>query len=422
VLRDGSPIANTLATTYSDGSLVNGRTYVYSVVATNIAGSSVASTSLSVVPLPGAPGVPSGLTASGGENSVSLTWSPTSGATGYRVYRGGTLIGSPTSTSYTDNTATAGTTYAYTVAAVNLGGSSAQSAPVTATPTAASDDGVLDYWGAPVFRDEFNGASVDTTKWNVRSRNDLGLLNDASVVDPSMVTTSDGLLHVRADWLSTPVVTTTGPSSPNPTERWHKTGYLDTRVLKSGNVSFAQQYGRWEIRAKVPTGPNTLGALPAFWLRNSNSGEIDIMESWGYAALPNGLGQYPGSSTTTVFNNTSNAADGKKFWRIQETLGSGGPNTLPADPVYNGFHTWALEFTPTYFKAYFDGRLYASETPASYPPLWNPQYFGSPLHIRINLHVGPSVKYWGLPDPTRKNLTQPLDYQIDYVRAWKLPS
>jgi hypothetical protein len=296
--------------------------------------------------------------------------------------------------------------------------SSSTSSPVP-TPV---DPAQLAYWGTPVFRDEFNGTTVDSTKWNVRSRTDLGLLNDAAVPDAGQVSESGGVLHVRADWLDAPVVTTTGPSSPNATNRWHKTGYLDTRVLKSGNVSFAQQYGRWEVRAKVPTGPNSLGALPAFWLRNSNSGELDLMESWGYSSLPNGLGQYPGSSTTTVFNNTSDAAAGKKFWRIQEILGSGGTNTLPADPVYNGFHTWTLEFTPTYFKAYYDGRLYASETPATYPPLWNPSYFGSPLHMRINLHVGPSVKYWGLPDPNHKDWTQNLDYQVDYVRVWPMPS
>ncbi|QTV80203.1 family 16 glycosylhydrolase [Microbacterium sp. NIBRBAC000506063] len=65
-----------------------------------------------------------------------------------------------------------------------------------------------------------------------------------------------------------------------PREIWHKTGYLDQRSLRTGDVSVAQQYGRWEIRAKTPTGPQTYGSLAAFWLRNSQSGEIDIMEAW----------------------------------------------------------------------------------------------------------------------------------------------
>jgi hypothetical protein len=41
-----------------------------------------------------------------GANSFSFTWTPVSGASKYNIYRNGTLIGSSTTTTYTDNSAT----------------------------------------------------------------------------------------------------------------------------------------------------------------------------------------------------------------------------------------------------------------------------------------------------------------------------
>jgi Abnormal spindle-like microcephaly-assoc'd, ASPM-SPD-2-Hydin len=69
----------------------------------------------------------------GGEHNVALSWSPSTGATGYDVYRntsGGsyTQIGSATGTSYTDTTVSAGQTYNYEVTAASSAG---QSAPAT---------------------------------------------------------------------------------------------------------------------------------------------------------------------------------------------------------------------------------------------------------------------------------------------------
>ncbi len=71
-----------------------------------------------------------GTTASG----VSLSWNAVSGAASYAVYRGGTKVGSPTSASYTDSGLSSGTTYSYTVAAVDpTGVAGPPSGAVTAT-------------------------------------------------------------------------------------------------------------------------------------------------------------------------------------------------------------------------------------------------------------------------------------------------
>lgn len=66
---------------------------------------------------------PSGVTATAATaTSVNVSWNPSSGATGYRVYRTAnaldyTLVGSPSSASFTDTTATSNTAYLYKVRA-----------------------------------------------------------------------------------------------------------------------------------------------------------------------------------------------------------------------------------------------------------------------------------------------------------------
>lgn len=70
------------------------------------------------------------------ENSVSLSWEASTdnvGVTSYKIYRGGAILGSSTSLSYTDNSVLDGNSYTYTVSALNAAGyESAQSTSVTA--------------------------------------------------------------------------------------------------------------------------------------------------------------------------------------------------------------------------------------------------------------------------------------------------
>jgi hypothetical protein len=85
-------------------------------------------------------GAPSNLAAVGGNATVTLSWSASSGATGYSVRRattsGGpyTQIAAPASTGHTDSSVSNGTTYYYIVSAFNNGGGSANSAEASATP------------------------------------------------------------------------------------------------------------------------------------------------------------------------------------------------------------------------------------------------------------------------------------------------
>lgn len=287
-----------------------------------------------------------------------------------------------------------------------------------APPVTAPGGGEVPGWGAPAWRDEFTYVDaagrpgVDPAKWNVRGRDDLGLLFDAAVVEREQVSVDGGVLHIRGDWLDRPAKR---PSDQRgPTDLTHTTGYLDQRDLGSGDVSMSQKYGRWEIRAKTPTGPNTRGALAAFWLRNSQSGEIDIMEAWGQGgAMDPEYNRWVKDTAATTIHTETDGTGRKRIWRHHEQ----GATAVPWD----GFHTYAFELTPTYAATFVDGVEVMRATPATYPDLWDPAYFGSPLHMRLNLHIGPSEKYWGLPDPANRAATQGLDFQVDYVRVWEYP-
>jgi hypothetical protein len=107
---------------------------------------------------------PTGLTATAGNAQATLSWTASTGATSYNVYRGTTSggeAGTPvatgvTTTSYTDTGLTNGVTYYYKVAAVSAGGVSAQSSEANTTPFApptfsnekAWDDGTNFYYEA----------------------------------------------------------------------------------------------------------------------------------------------------------------------------------------------------------------------------------------------------------------------------------
>jgi fibronectin type 3 domain-containing protein len=138
-----TPIATNVAVaSYTDSGLTNGTKYFYKVAAVNAGGTSALSTEASATPEPPAPAAPTGLTATPGNASVTLSWTAPTGAASYNIYRGTTAGGesaTPIATgvvaaSYTDSGLTNGTKYFYKVAALNAGGTSALSAEASATP------------------------------------------------------------------------------------------------------------------------------------------------------------------------------------------------------------------------------------------------------------------------------------------------
>jgi hypothetical protein len=82
----------------------------------------------------GAPPTPTGLTATAVSSSqINLSWGASTGATSYNVLRGGTTVGTPSGTTFSDTGLSASTSYTYTVQAVSSGGTSSSSSPASAT-------------------------------------------------------------------------------------------------------------------------------------------------------------------------------------------------------------------------------------------------------------------------------------------------
>lgn len=150
ITRNGSVLsASPSRPTYSDTALTPGTTYTYSIAARDTSGNvSAESTSIQVTTPPAtndteAPTTPGNLrTTSIAATQVGLTWNASTdnvGIAGYNVYRDGSTqpLAQPTTTSFTDTTVSANTSYSYTVAARDAAGNtSAQSTALTITTTA----------------------------------------------------------------------------------------------------------------------------------------------------------------------------------------------------------------------------------------------------------------------------------------------
>ena len=250
IFRGGTQIGTTAATSYSDTTVFGGQTYTYTVAAYDNAQKTSAlsgSASATTPPAPDttAPSVPTGLTASSpSSNQVNLSWNAStdtggSGLAGYRIYRGGTLIGSTAATSFSDTSASGCTPYTYTVAAYdgattpNVSAQSsgvgvttpdtvAPSVPTGLSISAPSSTEVIVSWSA-----SSNGgcAGVATGYRVFRGGTLLGTISATSFSDESVVGSTfysytvaayDNLLNVSAQSSAVSITTpdTIPPSVP----------------------------------------------------------------------------------------------------------------------------------------------------------------------------------------------------------------
>lgn len=136
IYRDGDPepVAEVQTTSYTDGGLQPSSTHTYTVRATdnspnsNTSPPSEAATATTNAPPAfdfAPPSVPQGVVAiAQGSTSIALTWSPSTDASGiqqYRIYRNGGFapVGTTQDTNFTDTGLSPGTTYTYTLRAVD---------------------------------------------------------------------------------------------------------------------------------------------------------------------------------------------------------------------------------------------------------------------------------------------------------------
>jgi hypothetical protein len=150
-----------------------------------------------------APTTPSGLAAPGRTaSSVSLTWNASTdnvGVTGYRILRGGTQVGTTTTTSYTDSGLTPSTAYSYSVRAYDAAGNtSPASTALTVSTTAGGGTGLL--------VDDFDGSPA----YPSAAKNDLGVWTGGNSFANGGGVVSGGALALRYDnngWFGTDVNT-----------------------------------------------------------------------------------------------------------------------------------------------------------------------------------------------------------------------
>jgi len=142
VFRGGSQIASTSSISYNDTGLSMGTSYTYALQACNSCGCSSTGSSASYTTgnIPSVPSTPS--VGSPGCSSLTISWSSVSGASSYKIYRGGSQIASPSSSPYTDSGLSPNTTYTYTIVACNSCGCSSQSnsrSGTTGSPACSSN-------------------------------------------------------------------------------------------------------------------------------------------------------------------------------------------------------------------------------------------------------------------------------------------
>jgi fibronectin type 3 domain-containing protein len=151
---DYTPLKNTSSATYTDNGLLSGTTYYYKVLAYNGDVESLLSVYASAQTKLSTPSNVKAYAVS--STGIIVIWSSVSGATGYRVRRGTsasgnyTLLESTSSTLYTDNNLSPGTTYYYEVSAYNGNEEGPASYYVSATtntlPSPASVSGAATAW------------------------------------------------------------------------------------------------------------------------------------------------------------------------------------------------------------------------------------------------------------------------------------
>jgi len=172
--------------------------------------------------------------------------------------------------------------------------------------------------------------------------------------------------------------------------------YTSARLKTLGK--FAQAYGRFEARIKIPRGQ---GMWPAFWMMGVDigkvcwpaCGEIDIMEN---------IGKQPDIVHGSIHGPGFDDGDLEAPFR------------LPGGEAFaDDFHVYAVEWEPDAIRFYVDDHLYTTRTHADMRPGWK-WSFDHPFFLLLNVAVGGD---WpGSPDAST---VFPQTMLVDYVRVYR---
>lgn len=259
------------------------------------------------------------------------------------------------------------------------------------TSFAAKNNKQIDLTGYELtFSDEFDGDSLDTTKWR---QHDGGGVRKGGYWDVSQARVESGNLIISTQYKED------GKFGPG----WYTCG-LDTAK------SFKQAYGYFECRCILPKGE---GLWSAFWMTNSNvfkvsenatqGAELDIMESpfW-----------YLG---------------GQRNWKITQNIHYSGYDLetkyknigifkLDNDP-YENYNTYGMLWTPDEYVFYINGYEVARTDYGGIST--QPEY----MIVSCEVDGGDGAPTFGWSGNIEKNdkATFCAEYKVDYVRAYKLP-
>lgn len=233
-----------------------------------------------------------------------------------------------------------------------------------------------------IWADEFEETVINTDYWTHElGANGWGnneLQNYTSSTDNSFINT--GKLVIEA---------TNKPSGG--------ASYSSARMVSKGKQSF--QYGRIDIRAKLPEGQ---GIWPALWMLGDNidevgwpaCGELDIMELVGH--LP-----------STLYGTAHWGAEGQGFSTYRT-----GEYELSGSKFSDAFHVFSLEWEADKVIWLLDDEPFHEVTKAS---IEGAAYrFNAPFFFIMNIAVGGN---WpGSPDASTKF---PQRMFVDYIRVFQ---
>lgn len=178
-------------------------------------------------------------------------------------------------------------------------------------------------------------------------------------------------------------------------EKWKGSAYTSARLLTKGKVSW--QYGRVEVKAKIPSGK---GTWPAIWmladkdtLKWPDDGEIDIMEHVGF-----NQGYIHSSAHTKKFNHI---------------IGTQKTDTIFINDCSENYHVYAVEWNKDSLVAFVDDTKYFSfYNDHSGYDAWP---FDNRMYLILNIAVGGN---WGGQKGIDTTIF-PKRMEIDYVRVYE---
>ncbi|OLR94732.1 hydrolase [Actinokineospora bangkokensis] len=257
----------------------------------------------------------------------------------------------------------------------------------TATPTAQAAPAEPVHAAATTFSDDFDGpagSGVDGSKWRFETGDNVNNHERQWYTDGTNNAALDGNGNL---------VITAKRENPGGYQCWYgPCEYTSARL--STAQTFTQTYGRFEARIKMSRGQ---GMWPAFWMLGNDigsagwpqCGEIDVMENVGFEPKTvHGTIHGPGYSGSG---------------------GIGAPYGIGGD-FADGFHTFAVDWTPGRIVWSVDGNAYSTKTTGDVGG--NRWVFDHPFYMILNLAVG---GYWpGDPDGSTQF---PNQLVVDYVHV-----